>query len=138
MARPPEERGRDRRLRQRGIKPARLRRIWRVRTTAIPIPPGVMDWAVRDFPTEPNVVWLRSRTIARMVVAEDQAHGGKPTIDRVQAARCPLCKTWRMGLLAEARRKLTESRTFGRYLPCSEECMQRMIEKESRARRRTR
>lgn len=117
-------------LRNMGRKPARMKYVYRVETTAIAIPDWILDQAVPDLSFTRDYVWLKSEPMAKYLCQLDRNEGGQPNLTAIEARRCKVCGMLRLNLLAEQRRKLDESAVDGRKLPCSPECLVRQRQRK--------
>lgn len=108
-------------LKDRGIRPSRVKRILRVRITAIPMP----DWAARrripHLTFTDRVVWLSLRD-GQFLARLDTDAGGETAVAETEYRRCPVCSRPLIGEDAKYRRGLDESAVEGRRKVCGDEC----------------
>jgi hypothetical protein len=111
-------------LTRHGLKPTRTQTVYRVETDAINIPEWAEHRAIPGFSREPDVIWVKHRSVAKIIAEYDRAAGGRPSIDPFEARRCPLCRRWHLGLDARTLRESEEAARLDRKLlePCSIWC----------------
>jgi hypothetical protein len=107
-----------------GLKPTRAQSVYRVQTDAINIPEWTEHLAIPGFSGERDVIWVKQRSLAKMIAEYDRAAGGQPRIDPFEARRCPLCKRWHLGPDARMLRESEEAARLSRkpLEPCSIWC----------------
>lgn len=108
-----------------GRTPARVQRVYCVRTEVIAIPDWAYEQAIPEIEGGGEYIWLAGRQLADLLVKLDREEGGNPDVLSVEARRCKVCGLLKLNLLAEQRRKLDESAMDGRTLPCGPECLTR-------------
>lgn len=109
-------------LRSRGIRPAKIRRVWCVKLTALVVPQWALDRRVPGLSGDVSRVWLRPRD-ARFLLQLDRAAGGEPWFAESEYRRCGVCGRPLIGEDAAARRKLDESGRTARQIPCGDTCL---------------
>lgn len=110
-------------LKVRRIREARVKRIWLVSLSAIPMPAWAADRRIPGLSFGPSTVWLRPSD-ARFLLARDRECGGTPRFSETEYRPCPVCHRPLLGAQAAERRRLDESCNTGRQLPCGEDCIE--------------
>lgn len=107
-----------------GLQPTRAQSVYRIQTDAISIPEWAKHRAIPGFSREPDVIWVKQRSVAKMIAEYDRAAGGRPSIVEFEARRCPLCARWTLGLDAQMLRQNEEAARLSRkpLEPCSIWC----------------
>jgi hypothetical protein len=116
-------------LAARGLKSTRAQHVYYVETTAIHIPAWASQHAFPEFTGEESVIWVRERGIAKTIARYDVEAGGRPTIMKVEARRCPICGLWHLGLSATMQREREQRVRLSlgtlRLGPCGVHCTSR-------------
>lgn len=105
-----------------GILPCRRQWAWLVTPDNLfGIPQWAQAAAIRGLGKINGRVWLWP-TDARKLVREARTAGWQCSVTRVELRHCAVCERPWVGSDAEHRRKLDESGSEGRLLPCGPDC----------------
>lgn len=111
-------------LRQRGITPNRVTRVYRVDLDKLTVPDWAARRAVKGLSGSRKHVWLRRWDAKRLEECEAQI-GGLALLTETEYRKCPVCDRVLIGEDAEMRRRLNESCMTGTQLPCGGDCLAR-------------
>lgn len=108
-------------LLDRGIRPARVRRIFCVRLEGYAMPEWAGAERIAGLTWSETTVWLRRRQ-ARYLAREAEEAGGRATLVEAEFRRCEVCHRPLLGEDAKARRRQVETSVTARQLPCGASC----------------
>ena len=109
-------------LTSRGIKAAKVRRVWCVKVTAIVVPQWALDRRIQGLSGDVTRIWIHPRDAAFLMRLDREA-GGDPWFAESEYRRCPVCSRPLLGEDAKDRRALDESSFTAKQIPCGDTCL---------------